>query len=196
MMFQKKIEQFLEIIQGLEQTFTDAKDKEIFPISFFSSSIDTVNRLRTCIYEIEALQFKMMQEHLKKSESESFEENTVNEFGDYPELNVKEGRVMEPEVSEKKVSEDISISSVNILANTISRKIIPDFGKSLSLNDKFMFQRELFQGDVLEMNSAFEQLNKFQSLSEALAFLTGKYSIPWESDTGIVFREILEKRFA
>jgi len=191
MILQNKIEQYLEIIQKLEKTFSDAKSKEILPLSFFSSSIDVINRLREGVYDMEATQFRMMEEHLKKTEREISDENEMNETHDFSEL-----ETTEKIITEKKEQEEIPIPAVNILADTISRKIIADFGKSLSLNDRFMFQRELFQGDVIEMNNAFEQLNNLQSLNEALEFFTGRYSIPWETDSGIVLRELLDKRFA
>ena len=191
MILQNKIEQYLEIIQKLEKTFSDAKSKEILPLSFFSSSIDVINRLREGVYDMEATQFRMMEEHLKKTEREISDENEMNETHDFSEL-----ETTEKIITEKKEQEEIPIPAVNILADTISRKIIADFGKSLSLNDRFMFQRELFHGDVIEMNNAFEQLNNLQSLNEALEFFTGRYSIPWETDSGIVLRELLDKRFA
>ena len=201
MILHNKIDQYLEIVQELEKTFSEAKSKEILPLSFFSSSIDIINRLKTGVYEIEAVQFRMMEEHLKKTEKEISEENEINETIDFSESITANEKISPEEIdefiiSETKAPNDFSIPAANIFTNTINRKIIADFGKSLSLNDRFMFQREFFQGDVIEMNDAFEQLDKFQSLSDALEFFTGKYSIPWESDSGIIFRELLEKRFA
>jgi len=187
MIFQDKIEQYLETIQELEKTFCEAQCKEILPLSFFSSSIDIINRLRTGVYEIEALQLQMMQEHLKKTESESYE---VNE-------NYEVNEIREPEeFFELKTTEEKSTPSVNVLADTIGRKINADFGKSLSLNDRFMFQRDLFQGNADEMNQTFAHLNVFQSLSEVLEFLNKKYAISWNSDSGIALKELLDKRFA
>ena len=189
MIFQNKIEQYLETIQELEKTFCEVQGKEILPLSFFSSSIDIINRLRTGIYEIEALQLQMMQEHLKKTESESYEvnENCEGEVNEIRETG---------ELFELKTTEEKSTPAVNVLADTISRKINADFGKLLSLNDRFMFQRDLFQGNADEMNQAFAQLNIFQSLNEVLEFLNKKYAIPWNSDSGIAFKELLDKRFA
>jgi len=183
MAFQNKIEQYLNEVQALEQFFRDAQSKEILPISFFSSSIDILNRLRTGIYEIEAEQLKVMQEHLKKSEDEWSETIEIKAPEDLEELKTIE-------------IEERTISTTNILADTIARKINADFGKSLSLNDRFMFQRDLFQGNADEMNQVFAQLNAFQSLNEVLEFLNEKYVISWNSDSGIALKELLDKRFA
>jgi len=104
MLYQDKIEQGLKEIQELEKSFHEAQNMEILPISFFSSSIEIINRLRTKIYEIEALQLNVMQEHLKEHESE---------WG-----------------------------GTTVLADTSGRKGNDDFEKSLSLNNRFMFQRD------------------------------------------------------
>ena len=187
MVFQNKIEQFLKEVWELEQFFLEAQDKEILPLSFFSSSFDIINRLRTGVYEIEAMQLQMMQEHIEKTESESYEGNENCEVNKTKET---------VELLELKTTEEKSTPTLNVLADTIGRKINADFGKSLSLNDRFMFQRDLFQGNADEMNQAFAQLNVFQSLNEVLEFLNKKYAIPWNSDSGIAFKELLDKRFA
>jgi hypothetical protein len=160
MSFQNKIEQYLKEIQELERIFSEAQGKEILPLSFFSSSIDVINRLKTGVYEIEAAQLLMMKEHLKKGEIDRTE-----------------------------------VREVNVLGDATGRKVIADFGKSLSLNDRFMFQRDLFQENADEMNETFTQLNAFQSLNEALKFLNEKYAITWNCDAGAAFKELLDKRF-
>ena len=187
MLHQDKIAQCLKEIQELEKFFREAQDKEILPISFFSSSIELVNRLRTGVYELEALQLHLMQEHLKIWDRET----DLKE----PAKSIK-SEVEVPEIVEPEPIEEKPTSTTNILADTIGRKINSDFGKSLSLNDRFMFQRDLFQGNAKEMNQAFAQLNTSQSLNEALKFLDEKYAIPWNSEPGIALKELLDKRFA
>ena len=196
MSYQDKIELYLREIQELEKTFREAQGKEILPLSFFSSSFDILNRLKTGIYEIEAAQLQMMQEDLKKRESEWFEINEVKEAGEIVELKPVEEKPLYKKPENEKFADEKPAPGVNVLADTIGRKINADFGKSLSLNDRFMFQRDLFQGDANKMNQAFVQLDTFQSLNDVLEFLNEKYTISWNSDSGIALRELLEKRFA
>jgi len=175
MLHQNKIEQCLKEIRELEKFFREAQNKEILPISFFSTSIDFINRLRTGIYEIEATQLHVMEEHLKKHEY---------------------GRTGVAEIKRNEAPEEPAELKTIILADTIGRKINVDFEKSLSLNDRFMFQRDLFHGNANEMNQAFAQLNASQSLNEFLEFLDEKQSIAWNSEAGITFKELIDKRFA
>jgi hypothetical protein len=183
MQYQNKIEQCLKEIRELEKTFREAQSKEMLPISFFSSAIGLLNRLKTGVYEIETLQFHVMEEHLKRRE---------NDWNETVEI---AGNRKNEEPVESKAAEEKTLPSTNFLADTIGRKINADFGKSLSLNDRFMFQRDLFQGNSDEMNQAFAQLDSFRSQDEALQFLSGKYDIPWKSDSGIALKELLDKRF-
>ena len=262
MLVQNKIEQYLKEIQELEKFFREAQNKEILPLSFFSSSIDILYRLRAGIYEIEATQLQAMQDHyhLNKFDSEwrdlkepkelkelkepkepkepkvSLEtklidkieemgridyveetedlEEEVEDFEDEldepeeefdeseEEFDEFEDELDEPEeefdeeTEELKTIEDKITPITNILADTIGRKIQADFGKSLRLNDRFMFQRDLFQRNTDEMNRAFAQLNTFQTLNEALEFLNKNYNIPWNTDSGNALKELLENRFA
>ena len=195
MIFKDKIEQNLEILRELERAFIEAKGKEMLPISFFSSSIDTVNRLKTGIYNIETLQLQMMQEHVEKVKQEVEEEYEVRGIEDVKVVKrieeLKEVRRIEEVKEVRREKEDNKV-----FADTISRKVRPDIGKSLSLNDRFMFQRDIFHGNANEMNKMFAQLNTFQTLNDALDFLNGNYTINWESDAGLAFRELLDKRFA
>ena len=192
MSIKDKIEQYLKEIQELERIVRESQDKEILPFSFFSSSIDILDCLKTGIYEIEAIQMQKMQEHFRTPESkryESQENKEINEVKKPIEIN----EIRKP--VESKTTEEKTAPVINVLADTIGRKINTDFVKSLTLNDRFMFQRDIFNGNSKEMNKAFTQLNQFQTLNEVLGFLNKNYTITWNSVSGVVLKELLEKRF-
>jgi hypothetical protein len=196
MSFQDKIDHYLNEIQALETSFREVQGKEILPLSFFSSSMDTLYRLRTGILEIEAIQLKTMQEHLKKSEIEWNEVHPVEAKVQTAVSDELAGQTVLPDKPELKSEEGKTASGAGVLGEMIGRKINADFGKSLSLNDRFMFQRDLFQGNADAMNKALLQLHSFHTLNDALDYLDTNYSIRWDSDSGIVFRDLLDKRFS
>ena len=70
----------------------------------------------------------------------------------------------------------------------------PDLWKSLTINDRFRFRRELFAGDDAAMSEAINRLSQMDSLSEADAYLS---TMPWESDSEAVgeFMTILSNHF-
>lgn len=70
-----------------------------------------------------------------------------------------------------------------------------DLRRLLTLNDRFLFQRELFHGDIGMLNYALDEVNKLNSLAEAEAFVTEKFH--WEPEASGVkeFMELLERHF-
>jgi ABC-type Na+ transport system ATPase subunit NatA len=89
-----------------------------------------------------------------------------------------------------------TVESPVFLGDKIGKKISADLTKSLTINQRFMFLRDLFKGNEAEMNRALTHLNASQTLEEALDYLNDNYSFPWKTEAGIAFKELLEKRFA
>ncbi|MDR1631870.1 MAG: hypothetical protein LBR97_03150 [Dysgonamonadaceae bacterium] len=154
MSFKKEIEQYLEGISVLEESFRKVKDLDTLPVSFFSTSLDILNQLKIGLYEMESSQLQLM--------------TAVN---DPVELTV-------------------------FLGDKISKKIYADLTKSLTINQRFMFLRDLFKGNEAEMNQVFTHLNALQTLEEALNYLNDNHPFPWETDAGVAFKELMEKHFA
>jgi hypothetical protein len=203
MTFKKEIEQYLEQIYILEEAFRKVQDMDILPLSFFSASIDVLNKLKTGVYKLESIQLQLMMKHLKESEeqlgdvNESFKPAEPVVLEKPLDVVIEPGKPVSP--SEKVPVEEKPTPMVEapaFLSDTIAKKIYADFSKSLNLNHRFMFQRDLFRGNTEDMNKALAQLNTFHSLSEALDYLNENQAIQWESDSGMAFRELLDKHFA
>ncbi len=83
----------------------------------------------------------------------------------------------------------------NTLAeNFQKRKKIKD---SLTINQKFMFTKILFNGDFELFSAAVERLDELDTMSQAKAYLSNNYS-EWnpESEEYQEFMEMVERRFA
>ena len=68
----------------------------------------------------------------------------------------------------------------------------------ISINDKFIFINELFDGNLKEYNEAIETLNGFKTKNEALDYLDQlRKKNVWELGSGtiIMLKEIVEKYF-
>lgn len=72
---------------------------------------------------------------------------------------------------------------------------VSDLRKALGINDRFFFQRELFNGSSDVMNQTLDQLNQMDSLSSAKSFIAANFK--WQSDQEAVhaFMDLLERRF-
>jgi len=79
--------------------------------------------------------------------------------------------------------------------DSIVKKIYPDFRKSLTLNHRFMFKRDIFFGDTQKMDEAINQLNDSGSLNEAVEYLNANFAVEWGSDAGAALMDLLKNRF-
>ncbi len=75
-------------------------------------------------------------------------------------------------LSGQTVRKDISSQQQN--------KPIGDLIKAIGINDKFLFTKELFNGDAGLYNSTVKKLNQFTDITEAMIFIHENFS--WKSD--------------
>ncbi len=67
--------------------------------------------------------------------------------------------------------------------------------KIMSINDRFLFRRELFDGDDDEMNATFEDLNHISSYEESLTYLHTRFDWDFESEAVELLCMLLKQRF-
>ena len=72
---------------------------------------------------------------------------------------------------------------------------IIDIKRGVSLNDRFLFQRELFNNNRNEMNNTLDKLNSLSTYEEAEEYIRDNYS--WDFDSQIVsdFLLVVKKGF-
>lgn len=91
------------------------------------------------------------------------------------------------------VEEKPVIRSVNDIIQAPPSKL--DIKRSLSLNDRFYYQRELFDNDREAMNSMMLRLNAFDNYEEAERYLREKTSWDFTDEKVQGFLELLKKGF-
>lgn len=81
------------------------------------------------------------------------------------------------------------------LNNAMANKKIDDIRQSISIGDRFRFQRELFRNNGEEMNKMLSYINLLASFNEIEAFLQKKYG--WETDNEVAkdFYAIVRRKF-
>jgi len=71
-----------------------------------------------------------------------------------------------------------------------------DLTKSLTLNDRFRYQREFFENDSRKMTEVFSVINKTQSMEEALDYFREVCSVDESTDCFQDFCAMLQLHFA
>ncbi|GAB3248127.1 hypothetical protein GCM10027347_04190 [Larkinella harenae] len=86
------------------------------------------------------------------------------------------------------------------IGETFHRAPIESISKSISLNQKFMFINQLFNGNAASYNEAIEELNRATSYDQARDLVSYRYAAQylWDmsSDEVAMLIDILKRRFA
>ena len=81
------------------------------------------------------------------------------------------------------------------LASAINNKKIIDLKASITLGDRFRFQRELFGGNGEKMNKAITDFNSFESMDQAQAYIAKNFEWPLDNDAVSDFIQLLQRRY-
>jgi hypothetical protein len=110
-----------------------------------------------------------------------------------PKVNVDPVAASPKNIESTKETSDVSIKSFN---ETIGKEpAVVDLKKAISLNDRFLFQRELFGNNREAMNDMITRLNSFGNFNEAEKYL--KENTSWDFDDSVVqdFLFVIKKGF-
>ena len=113
-----------------------------------------------------------------------------------PKRKVTEGKSTLADVLQKKrsaINEKINRGETeNDLLNS---KPVDDVRKAMGINDRFLYQRELFAGNADLFNQTLDQLNRMNSFDDASNFLISNFEWDHESDVPGSFLKIVKRRF-
>ena len=81
------------------------------------------------------------------------------------------------------------------LASAINNKKIIDLKASITLGDRFRFQRDLFGGNGEKMNKAITDFNSFESMDQAQDYIAKNFEWPLDNDAVSDFIQLLQRRY-
>ncbi len=110
--------------------------------------------------------------------------------------NATEGKATLADVLNKDrgaVNENISRGETE--NDLLYNKAVGDIRKAMGINDRFFYQRELFEGNADLFNQTLDQLNKMDNFDDASNFLISNFD--WDSDSDVpgAFIKIVKRRF-
>ncbi len=99
-------------------------------------------------------------------------------------------------VGEKKsVNDLIANNKESKRQQTLMGKPIADLTKSLGLNDRFMFQRELFEGNADVMKQTLLQLNEMPDFNSAQSFISSNFNWDNEQEATQAFYSYIKRKY-
>ena len=94
------------------------------------------------------------------------------------------------------LADKLAKNADDTLASAINNKKIIDLKSSITLGDRFRFQRELFGGNGEKMSKAISDFNSFETMTEAQEYIAKNFD-NWalDSDTVSDFIQLLQRRY-
>lgn len=117
-----------------------------------------------------------------------------------PEIQPEIEEISPAEKTEEKPVETLQTLNESVireeeLATKFNHQKIADLKDAISIGERFLFQRELFDGDGEKMINAFQKLNAMTSLAEAKKYLAQNFAWSDENACKAQFFEILKRKF-
>ncbi len=129
-------------------------------------------------------------EHISAEEQQSIV-SVVDIVGDNQVITLAESIETTESVADK-----LAKNADDTLASAINNKKIIDLKSSITLGDRFRFQRELFGGNGEKMNKAISDFNSFETMTEAQEYIAKNF-VHWALDNETVsdFIQLLQRRY-
>ncbi len=213
------MEQLLHAVRQLEEKVSRAYENETISFSFFNESFDRLQHISRLLQQLQSMQIDELKQQMQRlvdvlserREPETKEVDAVEtreekvspervervELPGYrnPRLNESIHANDAKPVQERKLKEKTpGIASLNDV--TEAPPSLLDLKRGISLNDRFLFQRELFHNNREEMNGVMTRLNAFGSYEKAEEYLRAR--MDWDFDQPVVqdFLRLIKKGFA
>jgi len=111
-----------------------------------------------------------------------------------PENQVQE-KLLVGETFQKERSVNDVIGEKKPIESTLTNGPISSLRSAIGLNDRFLFIREIFENNTEKYNTIIEQLDKLETIQQAVEYLKANLSLQ-KNDTSLKFVELLKRRFS
>ena len=93
------------------------------------------------------------------------------------------------------LADKLAKNADDTLASALNSKKIIDLKSSITLGDRFRFQRELFGGNGEKMNKAISDFNSFETIIEAQEYIAKNFDWQLDNDAVSDFIQLLQRRY-
>ncbi|MBO7254872.1 MAG: hypothetical protein J6U79_00665 [Paludibacteraceae bacterium] len=90
---------------------------------------------------------------------------------------------------------EVQQREMSVMDSVLDKNKVTDLIQSISLGDRFRFQRELFSNNGEEMMQAFHDLNAMNTIDEASAYLKKHFDWDMENESVKDFYAVLNRKF-
>ena len=214
----KYIDHLLKDLGELEERVLTVKNGDPLPFSFFREAFDKIQEISRTLHLLEFLQIDDMRKQMERlvyvlSEAESREHqeavkqepekrlgfvlpeyrNPREVDQNLPRVGTNPREVKSTDSSSSRFDNKPRMASLN--DNIPAQPLVVDLKKNISLNDRFLFQRELFQNDRQEMDRTMHALSKLSTYDQAEKYLRESRAWDFENATVSDFLMVIKQGF-
>lgn len=181
-----------EVTEKVEEKVAEEKDE----ISIESENIEEVVEKQEMVEIIAEPQVEIDEDIMvAENEEEKIVEKELPVDSENIDSKPKESE--EKKVIGERFSKEASLNdriAKNAIQSKVKPKPITNLKSAIGINDRFLYQRELFENSAETMNLTIEALEQADSIKEAIAYLESKFT--WnEDDTSLKFLDLVKRRF-
>lgn len=180
---------------------TPLEDSKIEPTTIIEEPIieqvieEPVAIVKEIQVEIEEEEEEATETEILEIEIES-EDNTSTEIETLSAVETELEEIQEQLAETSTVLKGIlSRSKEKGFVGSLFNKKIESIRKSISMGDRFRFQRDLFGNNIETMNKTIDMLDSFTSLEEAEKYITSNFNWDPEKETVADFLNIVSRKF-
>jgi hypothetical protein len=181
----EKIDSLLSDLSELKELLAGMRNMEICPLACFSQTFDLAYKVIRDLHMLEGMQIDAFQKQMQAYQD-------VIESA----LQLQEAQADLSQLAMQDVQPEPPAAKPSVSLNeALEKKNLSDFRKAFSLNDRFLFRKELFGGDEAKMNKVIADLNELPSYEASIRYLRDRQDWDSENETVAAFLKLLEKRF-
>lgn len=134
------------------------------------------------------------EEEAEGAEETPLEEPSVEEIAPAAAVVESDSQAVEAALDEAAPQES-AVADVKTPAPAVQTRTVGDIRKAMTLNDKFLFRRELFGGNDAELNDTIELLASMHSFDEVEEYIYDDLQWDRKNPTVVDFMEIIKTYF-
>ena len=245
---QERLEKFIEQVQQLARFAEEIRDRDVYPVSFFSQAFDIAGKIQEDLQQIELCQIQYIANQMDERQLQILsavrqsadslmpeetnpvspepallpEQDAAPVYAGKPEQSVQPDVIRAPQLftQDEMVAHTKETPPADHVRERATPPVTPppappareekkatpsylfeqkqliDLKKMMTLNDRFLFCRELFANNENLMNQVLSELNREESYDASIDYLQKRFDWNFDDKNVTDFIAIVKKRFS
>lgn len=192
-------EELASITELKEEVVETAKEEEkieeVIEPSVITNTIDPIKNDISNVIPVKNEQIKEVSTPLTEPEITLKNENLKTEEKSFAETPKITRTLSESHQGSISRNDSLAEKAFSSIGTKIEQSPITDIKRAINLNDRFRFQRELFNGDNQLFNNTLQAINELNNIDEAQELISSTFNWNYEEAITQEFIQLIHRRF-